>query len=358
MSVYIIGTSLSVLFAYIATHIGATNQINIRQKKVATRIFQFLSFLPLTLIMAVRYGVGTDFFSYQEIYLYGYGKTRAHKETGYLLFQNILKLFSKNPQVIIIVTSVIICASYFILFYRESINPTYSILMFVIDKDYFMSMNGMRQYLATAIVLFTIPSLREKKWKSVLIAIFIAFFIHRTAAVFLLLIMLYYFEIKPGVGIIAIGITFLGSNMILRFLMPLIRRWGYSYFDVGSSYFNKEGDVNRTYLAIYLCFFVLILYLFKTVIQYDSLKLLYSAVLLNLVMVAISPVMPTNFYWTMVHFNSIIATYTPQLTSTINSKVLRWIINGAIVIAFIMITAPSIMEGNQGVIPYRSIWSV
>lgn len=357
MSVYIIGTSLSVLFAYIATHISTTKQMNIKQKKVATRIFQFLSFLPLTLIMAVRYGVGTDFFSYQEIYLYGYGKTRAHKETGYLLFQNILKLFSKNPQFIIIVTSVIICASYFIFFYRESINPAYSILLFVINKDYFMSMNGMRQYLAAAIILFSVPNMREKKWKSVLAAICIAFFIHRTSAIFLLLFAMYNFEVKPVMGIIAIAVTFAGSNVILRFLMPLIRRWGYSYFDADSSYFNKSGDINLTYLSIYLSFFVLILYLFKTVCKYDTLKLLYSAVLLNLVMAALSPVMPTNFNWVMVHLNSIIAAYTPQLTSAISSKVLRWAINATIVIAYILITIPSIMGGNQDVLPYRSIWS-
>lgn len=68
MIVYITGTLISVLFAYISSHIENTDSLEISAKRMSKKIFAILSVLPLLLIMAFRHGVGTDFFSYSQIF--------------------------------------------------------------------------------------------------------------------------------------------------------------------------------------------------------------------------------------------------------------------------------------------------
>lgn len=356
MSVYIIGTSLSMLFAYIATHISYTNQLRSMEIKMLKKLFIFLSFLPLTAIMAFRYDVGTDFKSYESIFLHGAIK---RMEKGYVALNEFLKMFTHNPQIVFIISAIIICTGYFFLFYKESINPAYSILLFVISKDYFMSLNGMRQYIATAIILFAVPSMRKKKWKSVLIALLIAFLFHRTSIIFLLLYILYHFEIPPVIAVSTAIATLFASSTLLHFMERILRYWGYynAYFVNESDYYNNMRGINYTFALVYISFFILLSYKYSAVKTSDSLKLMYSAVTVELLLIGLSPAMPTNFHWVMFHLNSIIAAYTPQLIKSVQNRFIKYAANTVIIVAYSAMTIVAITNGNQDVLPYQSIWS-
>ena len=117
MIVYIIGTALSMLLAYTSMHAAKPRATGIFSRRFFVKLFAFLSFLPLTFIMAVRYNVGTDYQNYRTIFLYD----RLTSDPGFNWLYHSIYFFSRHPQAFFIVTSVIICAAYYAAIYRESL---------------------------------------------------------------------------------------------------------------------------------------------------------------------------------------------------------------------------------------------
>ncbi len=355
MGVYILGTTVSIIFAYISIHIVEVKNIDKRSEIFFSYIFAVLSFIPLTFIMAVRYNVGTDFQSYTRIFNFG----QEGIEPGFGLLNKILHYFSDSPDIFFAVTSVIICGGYFIAIYRESVDPVYSILLFVIVKDYFISMNGVRQYIAIAIMLFAIPYLKNKQWIKASIVIFIAFLFHKSAIIVLALVALSFIEIPPLLGWIMIGGAFLVSQVLKSFILPFLQRFDfyYSYFSAQSLYGNIDQVFNWQYTLIVLGPFILLCYEYKKVKCNENLKLMYSAVLFSMILMSMSSAFPTLITRLVWYFNAFLVLYIPEAVNVISDKRVRWGINIAVVILYTIVAVRNIQGGAQNVIPYQTIWS-
>ena len=232
MAVYITATATSVLLAYISSNIKISRNHKYTAARMIPSFFAILSILPLLVVMAFRYFVGTDFGSYVMIFKYGDDRV----ERGYILLNNLAHCFSDNCQAIFVISSIIICGCYFYIIYKESINPAYSVLLFVLCKDYFVAMNVMRQYLSTAIVILAIPFVKRKEWFKAAIIFIIAFLFHKSVIIFLLLLIINSLNIKPALGVGIITGTFVLSNTVFRFIFPILQRFGFysSYFSIHS----------------------------------------------------------------------------------------------------------------------------
>ena len=355
MIVYITGTLVSVLFAYISTHIEKTKSLEISAKRMSKRLFAILSVFPLLLIMAFRHGVGTDFWNYVQIYRYG----SKNIEFGYSFLNNTLRQFTDDYHSIFIVSAIIICGCYFYVIYKESINPAYSILLFVLCKDYFIAMNGVRQYISTAIVILAIPFIKRKEWVKAAIIFALAFLFHRSVIIFLLVLVLYLMNISPAIGAAMIAGTFVLSNTVLGFVFPILQRFDFytGYFSTRSYYMNTTGDFNWAIMTIFLCFFIMLAYEYNRIKQSKELKLMYSAVLTSLLVMSLSSVMPTNVHRLTWHMNSLLVLYSPLATKSIHDKRIGKALELAIPVAFALVTIPPILNGLHDVLPYRSIWS-
>ncbi len=357
MLVYFIGTVLSVLLAYISLKIKKYQRLNNAGKYTMAKLFAFLSFVPLTAIMAVRYNVGTDYGSYYSFFY----SIPDRMEKGYALLNNISARITGDPQGIFVISAVIICGCYFYMIYKESASPVYSILLFVLCKDYFIAMNGMRQYIATAIMILALPYMKEKKIFKSLIFLVIAFLFHKSVIIFVPLYILYIIEITPLVSGIAIIIVYILSYAIRGFVFPILLRFEFynNYFT--GAYANTNEDFNWYYTLVFLCFFILLTYEYKEVIQCKELKLLYSGIVLALFITSLSAVMPTNFTRLAWHMNSLVVIYTPLAIKKLDLKISKTsvsnVIGGIILAAYALVTIPQILAGNQDVIPYQTIWS-
>lgn len=349
MAVYIIGTALSVLFSYISTNIHKSKQLKYQSKNFISKFFAFMSFIPLTAIMAIRYNVGTDYRSYELIFIRGeYGK-----EQGYALINSLLRKVTSNPQIIFAVSSAIICAGYFWVIYKESANPAYSILLFVAGKDYFCAMNGIRQYIATAIAILAIPFIKKREWIKVSIIFLIAFSFHNSVIIILIMLLLNAVDIKPLTGGAIIIATLLSSNIVVRLILPILERTGI-YFQYFSSAKNAGGELNKHYLLIFLSFYILLSYEYDKVKKIPELKLMYSSILLSLLIMSLSSVMPTNIHRLTWHLNAFIVIYTPLAIKSINDKKIAAAARYVVPIAYAIVTTSVILKGEQGVLPYRT----
>ena len=134
---YILATALSMLAAFFAQKYRETNR-----RLFLT--FAFLSFIPLTFVAAVRYNIGSDFIPYSQAFINGAGEYKV-KEPLFFLFMRAIRLFTDNPQWMIATFALVFCGCYYFTIYRESEDPVISILLFLITREYFCSLNSIRQ---------------------------------------------------------------------------------------------------------------------------------------------------------------------------------------------------------------------
>ena len=140
----------------------------IKRSRLLDGIFLFISFGVLATMSAIRYDVGFDYsFVYAPIYYRmindatGELIAQSRWEPGFKLLLRGLMLVSDNFQMIFVVTSILIVFLVMLFFWMYSPNPLISVFLFVTLSHFYCSMNFVRQTLAAAIAMFTLPLLKK-----------------------------------------------------------------------------------------------------------------------------------------------------------------------------------------------------
>lgn len=202
MTIYIL--LLIVIFLY-----GLILHINVKSRNLRI-LFLFLSFFSCTLILGLRaFNVGTDTASYITIFKYTNSislseilthlsikipyfidyNASASVESGFLLWCKLIHFFSDNPQVFLFLTAGLTCFLTAKFIYDNcGGNVFFPTIVFLCESMFMNSFNLVRQMLACAIALQTYKYLRKRKiWRS-LITVLLAFMIHNTAAITLIIV--------------------------------------------------------------------------------------------------------------------------------------------------------------------------
>lgn len=112
----------------------------------------------ITFLSALRYNTGADNLGYlmdfTNISTKKISTTIRNYEIGYFFLNYLLAIFFKEPQVIIITTSVIITILLSLEIKRSSCMPILSLFCYITFYYYFISFNIIRQFIAVSIVFF------------------------------------------------------------------------------------------------------------------------------------------------------------------------------------------------------------
>ncbi|OCT11037.1 capsular biosynthesis protein [Paenibacillus pectinilyticus] len=143
------------------------------------------------LIAGLRNNIGDTFF-----YMYSYrlsdftwAEVKADKDIGFGILQMILKSFTGNPQWLIFITALVTNVLIVYVLYKYSKLFELSIYIFITSGLFIVSMNGVRQFLASAIVFAATKFLFEGKWKRYFLVVGFASLFHGSA---LILIPIYF----------------------------------------------------------------------------------------------------------------------------------------------------------------------
>lgn len=131
MIVYLIGFILTIILLYISEY-----KVKSKRKKFLLRV---VAVLPLLVISAIRYNVGTD---YDKRYVQDYinlskGIEVTNLEIGFKAIDYMCLLFTKEPFLLFIITSTIILSIIFEVIYKKSINKILSIIIFFFGGYFF-----------------------------------------------------------------------------------------------------------------------------------------------------------------------------------------------------------------------------
>ena len=228
-------------------------------------------------------------------YIYGFEYSISHSWTdisstrnqpaglnfsiGWWLYTKMISTIIKYPHSLIVVTGAIIVHSYYTLIRKYSQLPWISIFMFI-ATTFYSNLFLMKQSLALAISLYSLPFLLERKFLKFLLIIGLAYGVHYTAVVFLLL----YFTFPKKLGknyvlkYLLVGlIVYYGFNFIIVYIM--------NYYQSYQVYLSDFRGANITPALISLSVFVfisIIYHPYKDISDSDKLFYLMAILLLTI----------------------------------------------------------------------------
>lgn len=215
--------------------------ITIRYKKYR-KVLYLIWFTVLWVMLCVRYGQGSDYFSYNYIVQSVptikdaiFNPQNVHGELG---FRILCSLFGGNFKLFVVVVSTfeMMMLNKFIKIYSS--NPVLTLMLFypTIYLSYYFSM--IRQGIALAIFMgILIPCFHQRKWIKYYMTVIVAITIHSVSAVLLIVPIVRLLKLKhlfvflvPSSVLGVFLSTNLGQSIVAR--IPLI---GYYASDVGIS---------------------------------------------------------------------------------------------------------------------------
>jgi len=148
----------------------------------------------LILLAGLRYHTGFDFESYITIFYQTpklpnlFSEWRAvNVEWGYLFLNSIVRTLGLPVNAVLFVMAAATISILVIAFKRISTYPILVLLLYVSRFFFVRDMGQIRASIASALILFSIPYIQEKKLIKFLATIFVAFLFHQVAVVGLII---------------------------------------------------------------------------------------------------------------------------------------------------------------------------
>ena len=368
-----------------------------RKYRLALATGIIMSFLPLFLISALRWNVGTDtWHTYTPEYLamkaektelsteekdiilscgrmnaswdLGYSKERIeqltydecaaafqstakHTAVGFQALQKFLLLFNADVQWLYVLTSFIILFFIYAAIWKQSSIPVLALLLFVLTSNFFLSLNIVSQFLAISICVFACTYAQKRKPIPFFLLVALAACFHYSALIFAPVYFLPKLRIRPIWCAISIGVVLL----LAQFAYPLIAKAVEVFAPRYAWYLSQGAEFEWIFFAIGLTVFVAGSYYYPKGKDLPYYKLWYYANILGLFALCFSGRIPNlkriNYYFAAPHF-----LFLPLMIRCEEHPVRKKILYAAVIVLFLAETIVAVGYMNKnGVLPYQTM---
>lgn len=237
--------------------------------------------LTLAIVAGLRNNIGDTFFYMHayEVEDFSWNAIVQRKDVGFNILQMLLKQISDDPQILIFVTAFFTNVLIVIVLYKYSRLLDLSLYIYITSGAFIVSMNGVRQFLAAAIIFAATKSLLDGKWKPFMLVVLFASFLHQSALVMIPLYFIVRRKAWTGMTFFLLLLAVLvviGFQQFSELLFATIKNTQYGKYES----FNQGG-------ANYLRVIVLAVPLLIAFFGREKLRQLFpkSDVIVNLTMV-------------------------------------------------------------------------
>ena len=327
-------------------------------------ILPIITALPLFLVASLRYGIGSDFFGYVELFQsFSYGTIKQTflvniEPLFYLMNLLISHIFGANYQWLFVITSGITLYSVFFVIYRDSVNPVESVFLYISMTFYLSSLNTTREHMACSLLLIALKYLYENKPVKFSMVVIVAGLFHYSALAFFLVWFLKRIKITPKKAIILTVAFFLLREIVATVIFDVLRFTQYSrYLDVNVDY-SVSGILG---LILQLSILVLASFFFRSFTSERDdrniriFEVLYDCQILAVCCSILTGIVPlvSRVKW-LFSYPSILLI--PFVINRIPNLRGRMIIKLIIICVFLIYYYIVIhVVGSYGVLPYKSI---
>lgn len=280
MKVYLGMLFLVVLFSVLMSRRRIRTQTNtiVKYDDLGQILFIFCTSV-LVIVAGFRWFVGTDY----GWYFWGYGKRVCEwydyliefNEPGLSILAKIASLIYDNPVTMFFLASLITVVLYVNTIKKYSNDFLFSMCLYIFVGSWHGSFNGVRQYLAAAVLFAGHRFIYEKKLFKYILVVLLAMSFHRTAIIMLPIYFLVgkrYTWKNIGVVVIVVGLIRFSYDNIFATM---------SYFkgsDV-TQYDYMNTDVNLLRICVALAPVLIAIYMKKWVLSQDPETQMYIMLL-------------------------------------------------------------------------------
>lgn len=347
MLVYTMGLICSILLGWCAMH---TKSYHGGHRLSAV----FFSALPLFLIAALRYDVGTDYmFTYVPYFRrLSWGKSLRTMEPLYKLINQIVIWLGGSYQWVFVICAAIFCFLIFSQIFRDSPDPLLSAFLLCGMTYYFASLNAVRQMAGCAILLYSLRFVENKRWKPFFLAVAIASGFHSSCALFAVVYFADRLTIKPIHALVLSVILFVCAGPVTQLALTIIRSTPYGKY-IGSVFDTGEANESVGFiLAVQVVILILLVWQYRENPQY---QLYFKLHMVNTWLAAFAGqiVLIERIRW-MFGLPTIIAI--PMALKNTRDPRLRFFLRVAIIGCFMVYVFVTIGVRNwHNVLPYQTI---
>lgn len=250
-----------------------------KRLKIALLVITAIQFIAVFSLRSTQ--VGTDTPGYIEgwrlsfnntflgFFTGSYTRVFAY-EWGFTLLNYMISMFTRDPQIYLLVMSILIFIPLFFILYKYSSSLFLSVLLYVHLGLFNLSLTMLRQSLAMSITLIAFHYLTQnKRIRFVVVVLFAALF-HKSALIFLPALLMKQVKLKWNVALLsvyllALGLVFLYREALLTLFTSLV-----------DNYSNTLGDTGSyTLFAVFLLIFSMSVLRYREAIQKDSRNNIY-----------------------------------------------------------------------------------
>lgn len=318
----------------------------VKSKKLKYAVL--FSSIPLFLLSSLRYGVGTDFFSYIRIFKLAEQGIFSKSEFLFNFVNVAISYIGLSEQWLFIVFTTIFCFFTYLAIFEESPYPVISVFLLIGMNFYFASMNVMRELIGVAILLYGIKFIISKELKKYLLCVIASFGFHFSCILFLPFYWLRNFKMTRKKAVFFTVLIALSSSFLSKYFLEALPLFNLEHY-VGSRF--DDGKVGFIYIALQLTIDAFLLWKYQPDIKYN---ILFIIQLVNTWVAFFSGSVPLiSRLRYLFGFPCIILI--PLAISKIENKFLRAYITVIIIITFSIYVYFVANSGHSGVLPYNSI---
>lgn len=182
-----------------------------------TGFLLFFCVVPLIYTAGFRYNIGTDFAAYyklNQVFTANFWTSLASLgEAGILVLRDLVSLFSTDGAAYIFTFSLLTVGLSCIVLFRNTDDYVFTLMLYIFCGCWHGSFNGVRQYLATTVLMLGFHFIREKKLIPYAITVFVAFLFHHSAIVMIVPYFVMRNEVTPrNIIFLAIGTLIVSLN--------------------------------------------------------------------------------------------------------------------------------------------------
>ena len=235
---------------------------NVKNKYYNYIFLLILTIIPLLLLTGLRREVGTDvMYTYvPNFYRARMGVPVDYNEFGFNLLLKLVAFFFASPTALLFVTGGIYLTLILLVSIKYSDNTLISIAILLLGCFYFLSLNNIRQSIATIIMVYAIRYMIKRRHIPFFISLLIAVSFHYSA----ILMMIPYifvnlrFVRKHFLLIVILSVALLPVfSLLFRYVVSLTH---YNYFLVSDYNNNRPNIINVLYNVIFFLTAFIVIY--------------------------------------------------------------------------------------------------
>lgn len=354
--IYIIVTLLSMLLAFGISLLNFSE--NIKKK------LYIFSFLPLTILGAIRYLVGIDYhwYSVNQIpqVLRGSETVKFEYLPRQIVYFGDYLAEGMHYDYIFAIFHIVIM--YFMYKYIVNESPYIGVSIFLVvgTAYYNFALSGMRQAMASMIAFYGLTKLKDKKYIHFIFWVVIATLFHTSAIIYLALMVLELFKISDKVMVIgvaiAVALPYIGSD----FISVIMDRFGFYEEYVGhEDFYGRYQDLHQWY-SLFLTFWVIVADRFTSNEFKEQNRIYLNLNYLILIFTLLMSIIPTPsriiFMFLPVEFILIPKILENIFKNSVRREIIITLLVTLIVITIVFFYIFIFVRNNYQALPYRTIF--